>query len=296
MSAVFDPAGAGLMAAAPTVLRGRDVEQATLDRLIADARDGRSHALVIRGEAGVGKTALLDYAASRANSLGLQVIRSCCVESELGLSFAGAQLLLASVLDRLPALPTPQQDALRGALGLGPVPRSDQFLVGLAVLSLLADLAGDSPVLCLVDDAHWLDQTSGEALLFAARRLRAEGVALVFATHDQETALFSAAGLPELRLAGLDAGAASQLLMDRGGGGLSREDRSRILEEADGNPLGLIELPTVYGRHASVAQSIGVGPALTDRLQRAFRGQARWLPGATQDVLLVAAAEGSGDL
>jgi DNA-binding CsgD family transcriptional regulator len=297
MSTISDPAGAELMAATPTVLYGRDAEQAVVDRLIADARDGRSSALVIRGEAGIGKTALLDYATSRANSLGLHVIRSCCVESELGLSFAGAQLLLAPVLDRLAALPPPQQDALRGALGLGPAPCNDHFLIGLAVLSLLADLAGDGPVLCLVDDAHWLDQTSADALLFAARRLQAEGVALVFATHDQETALFPAAGLPALRLGGLDADAATQLLLNHGGRELSREDRSRILEEANGNPLGLIELPAVYRSHMSVgARSIGVGPALTDRLRQAFRGQARWLPGATQDVLLIAAAEEGGDL
>ncbi len=297
MSTVSDPAGAELMAATPSVLYGRDAEQAVMDRLIADARDGRSSALVIRGEAGIGKSALLDYAASRANSLGLHVIRSCCVESELGLSFAGVQLLLTPVLDRLPALPPPQQDALRGALGLGPAPCNDHFLIGLAVLSLLADLAGDGPVLCLVDDAHWLDPTSADALLFAARRLQAEGVALVFATHDQETALFPAAGLPALRLGGLDAGAATELLMDHGGTELSREDRSRILEEANGNPLGLIELPAVYRSHMSVgARSIGVGPALTDRLRQAFRGQARWLPGATQDVLLIAAAEEGGDL
>ncbi len=297
MPTVSDPASAELMAATPTVLYGRDAEQAVIDRLIADARDGLSSALVIRGEAGIGKSALLDYAASHASSLGLHVIRSCCVESELGLSFAGAQLLLAPVLDRQPALPLPQQDALRGALGLGPEPCNDQFLIGLAVLSLLADLAGEGPVLCLADDAHWLDQTSADALLFAARRLQAEGVALVFATHDQETAFFPAAGLPALRLGGLDACAAAQLLMDYGGRELSREDRSRILEEADGNPLGLIELPAVYRSHMSVgARSIGVAPALTDRLRQAFRGQARWLPGATQDVLLVAAAEEGGDL
>jgi DNA-binding CsgD family transcriptional regulator len=205
--------------------------------------------------------------------------------------------LLAPVLDRLAALPPPQQDALRGALGLRPAPCNDHFLIGLAVLSLLADLAGDGPVLCLVDDAHWLDQTSADALLFAARRLQAEGVALVFATHDQETALFPAAGLPALRLGGLDADAATQLLLNHGGRELSREDRSRILEEANGNPLGLIELPAVYRSHMSVgARSIGVGPALTDRLRQAFRGQARWLPGATQDVLLIAAAEEGGDL
>ncbi len=297
MSTVVDSAGVGAMAAAPSVLYGRDAERAVIDRLIADARDGRSNALIIRGEAGIGKTALLDYAAAHANSLGLQVIRSCCVESELGLSFAGAQLLLASVLDRLPALPPPQADALRRALGLWSTRCSDRFLIGLAVLSLFADLAGDGPVLCLVDDAHWLDQTSADALLFAARRLQAEGVALVFAAHDQETALFSAAGLPELRLTGLDAGAAAQLLMEHGGSELTRQDRSRILKEADGNPLALIELPAVYGSHVSVeAQFAGVAPALTDRLRQAFRGQARWLPGATQDVLLVAAAEESGDL
>src|SRR6266571_2699771 len=189
--------------AGPGVLYGRAEEQSVIAGLLADAREGRSAALVIRGEPGIGKTALLDYAAAVACAAGFQVIRGTGVECEAELSFAGLHVLLGPALGKLPSLPEPQRDALAVAFGLqGPGSR-DRFLVGLAVLSLLAELAEEGPLLCLVDDAHWLDRASAEALVFAARRLGAEGIAVIFAARSPAS-LFAASGIPELQLSGLD--------------------------------------------------------------------------------------------
>jgi len=278
-------------------------ERSVVDRLLAGARLGHSGVLVVRGDPGIGKTALLEYAAwsagvaVEAGGVGVRVLRAAGVESEAEVSFAGLHLLLGSVLDRRLALPQPQRDALGGALGLRRAGPYDPFLVGLAVLSLLAELAEDGPLLCLVDDAHWLDRSSAEALVFAARRLDAEGVVVVFAARDYEVP-FPAAGLPELRLEGLDVAAAAALLAERGGAELSPRARCRVLAEAGGNPLGLIELPAAYRDHpGAAAGGLGdAGLALTDRLREAFGGQAGRLPDSTQTLLLVAAAEGSGDL
>src|SRR5262249_31686668 len=154
-----------------------------IDLLLADAQAGRSGALVIRGEAGIGKTALLDYAAQRSSEL--PVLRGVGIETESELPFAGLHLLLHGHLDHLTRLPAVQAGALRGALGLGRAPGGDRFLVGLAVLSLLADLADDGPLLCLIDDAQWVDPASMDALLLAARRLEAEGIALIVAARDE---------------------------------------------------------------------------------------------------------------
>ena len=217
------------------------------------------------------------------------------MESEAELSFAGLHVLLGPVLDRRFAFPQPQRDALCGAFGLRRAESGDRFLVGLAVLSLLAELAGDGPLLCLADDAHWLDRSSAEALVFAARRLDAEGIAVIFAARDHD-APFPAPGLPVLRLGGLDAAAAAALLMVHGGAGLPPGARCRVLAEARGNPLGRIELCAAYRDHAPAAGPGGAGPALTGRLQQAFEGQVRRLPGSTQTLLLVTAAEGSGEL
>jgi DNA-binding CsgD family transcriptional regulator len=299
---------AGVMTHQPAVLHGRTAEQSAIGQLIAAARAGHSGALVLRGEPGIGKTALLDYAASAAGATGTQpvpvrVIRGGGVEAEAELPFAGLHLLLGPALDRLPALPRPQQDALRGAFGLSPAELSpadvssaapaDRFLVGLAVLSLLTELAEDRPLLCLVDDAHWLDRASADALVFAARRLHAEGVAVIVAARSHD-APFPAQGLPDLPLGGLDTAAASALLMEHGGAMLSPEIRGRILAEASGNALGLIELPAAY--LAAGTRPVGPHLPLTDRLQRTFYRQVRRFPEATQSLLLVAAAEGSGDL
>jgi len=286
------------------VLYGRAVEQSVIDDLLAGASTGRSGVLVIRGDPGIGKTALLDYAAQRAgvaagpDGVGTRVIRVRGTESEAELPFAGLHVLLRSALDRLPALPRTQQDALGAALGLRRAGPYDRFLVGVAVLSLLADLAEDRPLVCLVDDAHWLDGASASALVFAARRLDAEGIALIFAARDHH-AVFPATGLRVLRLGGLDAASAATLLADHAGG-LAPFTRSRILAEASGNPLGLIELPAAYLAAPPALPTAGwpgnTTVALTDRLQRAFEGQIRRLPADTRTILLAAASEDSGDL
>src|SRR3954447_20586578 len=186
--------------AAHRALRGRSSERALLDRLLANVRDGQSAVLVIRGEEGIGKTALLRHCAERAS--GFRVARVAGVESEMELPFAGLHQLCATMLGRLGALPQPLEAALSVELGHMSGPASDRFLVALAALSLLAEVAVERPLLCLVDDAQWLDGASGQVLGFVARRLLAESVAMVFAVRDptDERELL---GLPEFRLAGL---------------------------------------------------------------------------------------------
>ena len=281
-------------AAGPGVLYGRAGEQSVIAGLLTGAQVGRSAALVVRGEPGIGKTALLDYAAAAAGAAGFQVVRGAGVECEAELSFAGLHVLLGPALGKLASLPEPQRDVLAVAFGLQRPGSRDRFLVGLAVLSLLAELAEDGPLLCLVDDAHWLDRASAEALVFTARRLGAEGIAVIFAarSHDQS---FPAPGLPVLRLGGLDEESATALLSEHGPG-LSAEIRCRILAEARGNPLGLIELCAVYADQATAAGPGGESPLLTDRLRQAFEGQLRRLPEDAQTLLLIAAAESSGNL
>ena len=283
------------------MLYGRANEQSVIDELLAGACTGRSGVLVIRGDPGIGKTALLDYAARSADAaagpdgVGMRVIRGRGVESEAELPFAGLHLLLGSALDHLPALPQTQQEALSAALGLRRAGPHDRFLVGVAVLSLLAELAEDRPLVCLVDDAHWLDRASAGALVFAARRLDAEGIAIIFTARDHH-AVFPASGLRFLRLGGLDAASAAALLADYAGR-LAPTVRSRILAEACGNPLGLIELPAAYlAAPPAAGWSGNTTLALTDRLQQAFEGQIRRLPSDTQTILLAAASEDSGDL
>jgi DNA-binding CsgD family transcriptional regulator len=283
------------------MLYGRAVERSVIDLLIADAIAGSSGVLVVRGEPGIGKTALLDYAAAAAapvvpGSAAFRVVRGEGVECKAELPFEGLRMLLGPVLDRLGALPEPQQDALGGALGLRDSGSHDRFLIGLAVLSLLAEIAEDGPVLCLVDDAHWLDQASTDALVFAARRLDAEGVAVIFAVRDHGEASFVATGLIELQLQGLDAASAAMLLTEHGGAKLPPGTRDRILAEAQGNPLALIELPAAYQNAPAAARLGDTGPALTDRLQERFGGQVRRLPEATQALLVVAAALDGNDL
>ena len=225
---------------------GRNAELAALDDLLSHAREGTSGALVLRGDPGIGKTALLREVTERAD--GFRVIRATGIEEEADLPFAGLHLLLRPALDHIPALPPVQAEALRGALGLAKAGPPDRFLVGLAVLSLLAELATDQPLLCVVDDAQWLDRASADALLFAARRLDTESVVLLLATR---TGAFPAAGLPELRLQGLSAQAAAELL----GPDLAPGRRYRVLAEAGGNPLALLELPRVV---ADAGQSVGI--------------------------------------
>ncbi|WP_344951194.1 ATP-binding protein, partial [Actinomadura miaoliensis] len=269
-----------------------------IDRLLADVRLGRSGALVLRGEAGIGKSALLDYAAAAAGD-GVRVLRGAGVEPEMELPFAGLHLLLRPALEGIGRLPAPQAEALRGALGLVPAPGKDLFLVGLAVLTLLADLAERCPLVCLVDDAHWLDHASAEALLFAARRLEAEGVALVFAARDDDRP-FPAPGVAELRLDGLDAAAAAELLAERAAD-LPPRVRDRILEDALGNPLALLELPATLSpaqrRGELPVRAVGLGEVTaSSRLRQTFCDRVAALPGGTGALLLVAAADDTGRL
>jgi predicted ATPase len=185
------------------LLYGRDPERLIIGQLLEGARESQSGVLVIRGEAGVGKSALLEDARERAS--GMQVLACAGIESESSLPFAALHQLLRPALRHLRKVPGPQADALRGALGLAAARGDDRFLVSLAVLSLLAEAAEQRPLLCLVDDAHWLDDASADALVFVARRLEAEGIVLLFAAREGEVREFDAPELDELRLSGLDA-------------------------------------------------------------------------------------------
>ncbi|MEU4578697.1 AAA family ATPase [Nonomuraea sp. ATR24] len=276
------------------MLHGRADELAQIDRLLVAARDGRSAAVVIRGEAGIGKSALLEHTAAAA--WDMRVLRTIGTEAESELPFAGLHLLLGRAADRVGTLPDRQAQALRGALGLEPVSGPERFLVGLALLTLLAELAEEGPLLCLIDDAHWLDPASADALLFAARRLNAEGVVMLFAARDAHAPPFPAPGLTELRLAGLDHTAAADLLAEHARD-LPPYARDQILTEARGNPLALRELPTAQreGQIPEYAFHLGTLPSHT-RIQQTFADRIAALPEPTRTLLLVAAAEGTGDL
>src|ERR1700739_3179094 len=255
-------------------LLGRQRECEVLDDLLEDLRSGPGWALVVRGEAGVGKSALLEYMVSEASDI--RVIRAAGVESEMELAFAGLHQLCAPLLNRLNRLPVPQHDALGVAFGLrgGGVP--DHFLVGLAALTLLSEAAEEQPLLCVVDDAQWLDQASAQALACAARRLLAERVGLIFATRESGAQL---RGLPELDVQGLRGEDARALLRSVVQVRLDERVRDRILAETHGNPLALLELP----RGLSPTQLAGgfglVGEqAVPARVEESFRRRLEVLP------------------
>jgi DNA-binding CsgD family transcriptional regulator len=275
------------------VLRGRDSECARLDELLGAVGRGESGALVLRGEVGMGKTALLDYAASQSE--GCTVVCAVGVESEMELPFASLHQLCLPLLEGLEQLPPPQRDALRTAFGLSSSPRPDQFLVGLAVLTLLSDAADGQPVICLVDDAQWLDRCSAHVLSFVARRLQAESVLMLFAERDQDQPT-ELAGLPELALEPLSTADARELLAASVVGPLDERVGLRIVAEARGNPLALLELPHGLSS-ASLAGGFAVAPSLPlmRRVEGSFRRQVDRLPAETQRLLLVAAAEPVGD-
>ena len=277
----------------PPAFRGRSSECQALDRLLADARGSRSGVLVIRGEAGIGKTALMRYAADRAS--GFRVAQISGVESEMELPFAGLHQLCAPLLARLDALPGPQKEALRVALGVASGAAPDRFLVGLATLSLLAEVAEEQPLLCLVDDLQWLDGASGQVLGFVARRLLAEPVAIVFAVREpsDERGL---SGLPELRLEGLDHEDARALLATVVPGRVDDRVRERIIAEARGNPLALVELP----RGMSAAELAGgfadPGRVTRSSIEEAFqRLRLAPLPAETRRLVQLAAADPIGE-
>ena len=265
------------------MLLDRLPERAALSQLLDAARAGRSGVLVMHGEPGVGKTALLDWAVESA--AGLRVVRVAGVESEMELAFAALQQLCAPMLGQLAGLPDPQRAALGVAFGLSTGAAPDRFLVGLAVLSLLSEVAERQPLLCVVDDAQWLDRASAQVLAFVARRLLAEPVALVFAMREPGEEF---RGLPELAVGGLGEGDARELLGSVIGGPLDERVRDRIVAETRGNPLALLELPR------GVPGMPGV-PGLSGRIEESFRRRLEVLPAATQLLMLVAAAEPAGE-
>ncbi len=270
-------------------LLNRTGQRAALDGLLEDVRAGRGRALIVRGEAGVGKSALLEYTAGAAADM--RIVRAAGVESEMELAFAGVHLLCTPLLDRLDRLPGPQRDALGVAFGLQEGPAPDRFLVGLAVLTLLAAAAEDRPLLCVVDDAQWLDQASAQVLAFAARRLLAEQVGLIFAMRELGGQFH---GLAELEVEGLPDQEARELLQWVIRFQLDEQVRDRILAETAGNPLALLELPRGLSP-AQLAGGFGLVGAVPAQIEQGFQRRIEALPAKTRSLLLVAAAEPSGD-
>jgi hypothetical protein len=272
-------------------LTDRRGECGVLDQLITAVRAGGSRVLVVRGEPGVGKSALLEYLAGRAP--GCRVVRAAGVESEMELAFAGLHQLLAPVLDRLEGLPVPQREALRTAFGVSSGPAPDRFVVGLAVLGLVSEAAAERPLVCVVDDEQWLDRASMQALGFVARRLAAEPVGLVFAARVAGAELV---GLPELVVEGLPAEDARALLDSALAGPVDVRVRDLIVAETRGNPLALLELPRGLSP-GELAGGFGL-PAtvsLPGRIEDSFRRQLEGLPVETRRLLALAAADPSGD-
>jgi DNA-binding CsgD family transcriptional regulator len=281
------------MAGRASALLGRRSECDALDRLLDAARRGESRALVLHGEPGVGKTALLRYVGQRAS--GCRVVRAGGVQSEMEIAFAGLHQLCAPLLGQLDALPGPQRDALRTTFGLSAGDPPDRFLVGLAVLGLLSHVAEERPLVCVVDDAQWLDEASEQALTFVARRLLAEPIALVFARRDLGSDR-APMGLPELAIGGLRPVDARALLASAVSGPLDERVRDRIVAETRGNPLALLQLPRGM-TPAELAGGFGLpdAHALQGRIEQSFERRVQALPADSQRLLLLAAAEPVGD-
>ncbi len=265
-------------------LTDRRSECGVLDRFVDGVRAGEGRALVVRGEPGVGKTVLLEYLAGRAT--GCRVARAVGVQSEMELAFAGLHQLCAPMLDHAESLPVPQREALRTALGLSAGPVPDRFLVGLAVLGLLSEAAADRPLVCVVDDEQWLDRASAQALGFAARRLAADPVGVVFAARVPGQ---DVAGLPELVVEGLAEGDARLLLESVLTGPLDARVREQIIADTHGNPLALLELPRGL-TPAQLAGGFGLpgaGP-LAGRIEDSFERQLEALPDQTRRLVQLA--------
>ncbi|MGY2703771.1 AAA family ATPase [Nocardioides sp. HB32] len=272
-------------------LTGRDSEKAFLDQLVADVRSGASRSLVVHGEAGVGKTALLEYVAARGADGRL--VRASGVQSEMELPFAALHQLCGSMLGNLDRLSGPQRDALATAFGLAAGPPPDRFLVGLATLGVLAEEAAQGPLLCLVDDHQWLDQESRQVLAFVARRLGAESIGLVFAARVLDDEL---SGLPQLPVDGLEEPDARALLDSVLTGSLDERVRNQIVTETRGNPLALLELPR--GRTADdLAGGFAIphGSGIARTVENDFRRRIRALPDDTRRLLVLASADPTGD-
>ncbi|HEV7759812.1 MAG TPA: AAA family ATPase [Acidimicrobiales bacterium] len=279
------------MTSSPAGLVGREREVEVLTRLVEAARRGQSQVLVVQGDPGVGKTALVDHVVASATDA--RVLRAVGVESEMELPFAALHQLCSPVLDRLDGVPGPQRDALSKVFGLSGGLPPDRFLVGLGALSLLAGLGAEQPLVCFVDDAQWLDQASAQTMAFVARRLLADPVALVFAARGRPAAL---AGFPPLVVEELRDRDARALLASVLPFVLDRDVRERIIAEAGGNPLALLELPRdlrpspLAGGFAGAATS-----PVSARIEEAFRRRLDALPADTRGLMLVAAAEPVGD-
>ena len=269
----------------------RQRERQALDSLMEDLRSGRGRALVVRGEAGVGKSALLEYAAGAARTCGWPGPRGW--NRRWSWRSPALHQLCAPLLDRLERLPAPQRDALGIAFGLRGGGAPDRFLVGLAVLTLLSEAAEDRPLLCLVDDAQWLDRASAQVLAFVARRLLADPVGLLFAVRDPGEQL---GGLPDLEVRGLRDEDARGLLRSVVRVRLDEQVRDRIVAETQGNPLALLELPRGLSP-AQLAGGFGLPGvrAVPGRIEESYRNRLGALPADTRLLLLVAAAEPVGD-
>jgi DNA-binding CsgD family transcriptional regulator/tetratricopeptide (TPR) repeat protein len=275
------------------VLLGRDSECGAIDALLDAARDSRSGALVLRGEAGIGKTALLQYAAQRAD--GMRVLSGSGVETESELPFAGLHQLLWTALERAQELPDVQAAALRGAFGLSADRVEDRFLVSVAVLGLLTAVADDEPLLCVIDDAHWLDAASADALVFVARRLQADPVALLFAAREGDPRRFEAPGLAALHLAGLGEAEATALL--EGQDGLHGSVRQALVRTAGGNPLALRELPGALTADQRAGRTpLDLDLPLSQGIERAYLARVEPLGEDARRLLLLAAADDTGDV
>jgi hypothetical protein len=277
--------------------RGRARERKALDGLLDHVREGESAVLVIRGEAGIGKTALMRYCARQAS--GCQLAQIHGVESEIELPLAALHQLCTPMLGSLDALPEPQQRALQVGFGLAAGPAPDRFVLGLAVLSLLTEYAAARPLVCLIDDAQWLDEASSQVLGFVGRRLLAEPVGLVLAIRETgDERLFL--GLPALALEGLTDEDARVLLAAAVPGHLDQRVRDRIVAETGGNPLGLLELAAAMSE-AELAGGFADPPRASlpghvqGRLRDHYLGRVRMLPGSAQQLMLLAAADPTGD-
>jgi DNA-binding CsgD family transcriptional regulator len=276
------------------MLVGRDAELAQIGGLLEHARHGRSGTVVIRGEAGVGKSALLQYAVDNAD--GFTVLRGTGVEAESELAYAALHQILRPALDRIERLPLPQAAGLRAAFALSDETVDERFRVSVGVLGLLAEVAEEAPLLCIIDDAQWLDGASTDALLFAARRLEAERVALLIAARDDEEHSFVARGLPEMRLSALDAAQAHRLLTNRLGQEVSSTALEWLVRNANGNPLALMELPGTLTApqltgHAPLASTL---PAPTS-IEHVYMERVTTLPEETRRLLVLVATDDSGE-
>jgi DNA-binding CsgD family transcriptional regulator len=275
-------------------LLDRGTETAALEGVLAEVRDGLSGVLVLRGDAGIGKTVLLKWAAQQAQDM--QLARVAGVQAEMGMGFAGLHQLLVPFLGGLDGLPGPQRLALGSAFGLVTGPPPDRFLVGLAALTLLTDAAAARPVLCLVDDAQWLDQASVEVLGFIARRLYADRVGMVLTVREADRHAAALAGLPELVVGGLAPEAAGELLASVANAPVDGRVSAQVVAGVAGNPLALVELAgELTAAELSGAVPLSWPLRFCGRLEELYLDRVRALPADTRALLLVAAADPTGD-